>query len=160
MGTIRADCAAYLHPVDFIWAVCRSTTRDRASEVLRRLVNNNSSIDSDFVFLPYKFSTETRYIRLMNVETALKILMLLPGPEARKKRARFAQILLSFYAVSDTLILQMGGNAGSMELLNTLARELMSNSSAGNNLGTRGDCTHTNHTHTNVCVRVCMCLFV
>jgi len=118
-GTIRVTKDLEFHAVDLVWAVHGSSCRRYAGEVLQRVIESNALFESDFSH----FRRGTLTTHLVSFKNAIKLVMALPGKNAKEARADFAHVLLQFIAGDSQLKVDIDKNAESSNLLNILARE-------------------------------------
>jgi hypothetical protein len=91
----------------------------KRGEVLQRVIESNALFESDFSH----FRRGTLTTHLVSFKNAIKLVMALPGKNAKEARADFAHVLLQFIAGDSQLKVDIDKNAESSNLLNILARE-------------------------------------
>ena len=118
-GTIRVTRDIMFHVIDLVWAVHGSNNRSYARVVLQRVIDSNALYESDFSYIQ-RGHVKTQLVSFKN---AIKLVMALPGKNAKLGRADFAHVLLHFIAGDTQLKAAIDKNAESTDLLNILARE-------------------------------------
>jgi hypothetical protein len=118
-GTIRVTKDIMFNAIDLVWAVHGSNSRGYAGTVLQRVIESNALCESDFSYI----QRGTVKTQLVSFKNAIKLVMALPGKNARDGRADFAHVLLQFIAGDPRLKATIDKNAESTALLYILARE-------------------------------------
>jgi hypothetical protein len=120
-GTVRVTKDSHFHAIDLICAVSGST-RDYAGRALARLLAGNQLCESD---VKYCVRGEKMKIPLVSFTNAIKLMMLLPGKNAKDGRAKFARVLHKYIAGDPDLRAELEKNAQSQHWLNVLARKTL-----------------------------------
>ena len=118
-GTIRVTRDIMFHVIDLVWAVHGSNNRSYARVVLQRVIDSNALYESDFSYIQ-RGHVKTQLVSFKN---AIKLVMTLPGKNAKLGRADFAHVLLHFIGGDTRLKAAIDNNAESTDLLNILARQ-------------------------------------
>jgi hypothetical protein len=120
-GTIRVTKDLKFHASDLVLAVHGTDSRRYAGSIIQRLIDSNSFSKSDITYI----DRGTMKTQLVSFKNAIKLVMVLPGKNAKDGRANFAQVLLQFIAGDAQLKSDIDKNAESNDLLNILAREAL-----------------------------------
>jgi len=97
-STVRVDTEFNISAMDLVEAFCRKG-RNYSGQTIRRLINSKRLAESDIIYVD-RPGNENR-IMLVPYRNAVKLMMLLPGDNAMKNRAKFAEVLHRYYASDD-----------------------------------------------------------
>ena len=126
-ATVRViviDDIQYLSIIDIISVMCGQTTHN-AAQTWRRLPENYKN-ELETSCSQYKFKGRgQREQPVIQFQGALKLMMWLPGEQAKKFRSKAAEILTRYYAGDKTLLNDVWANAQSKQPINEAAREAL-----------------------------------
>jgi len=115
------DGTQYISARDIIMAVCNKNVND-AGEVWRNLRDDRKTELQEFV-LTFKFPGRGQQEQpVITFPGAIKMVMWLPGENAKKARTKFTEILTRYYAGDKTLLQEIEANAASDAPINQMAR--------------------------------------
>jgi len=114
MGVVRVTADGNMHPIDLVSALCKRN-RDKSAETLRNVVKSGRLSKSEFVCV--------NNAKLIPFKSAMKLVMLLDGPDAKENRNRIATLLKYNIAGDDRVIPVLKQNAIQEALLNKAARD-------------------------------------
>ena len=118
------DDVQYLSVIDIISVMCGQTTHN-AAQTWRRFPENYKNELETFCS-QYKFKGRgQREQPVIQFQGALKLMMWLPGEQAKKFRSKAAEILTRYYAGDKTLLNDVWANAQSKQPINEAAREAL-----------------------------------
>lgn len=118
-GVVRVDSECKFNAIDLVVAFCRNG-RKHASKTLVKLKDRDHFSGSDIIYAKYPGSLH--HIPLVSYRNAVKVMMLLPGENAKKNREKFAQILQQYFAGDHRLKEKLDKNKESLRLFHVLAR--------------------------------------
>ena len=118
---VKLDSVPYLSIRDVIMCVCNKNHND-SGEVWRKLPEDSKN-EVQYFILNYKFPGRGQQEQpVITFQGALKLLMILPGKNAKKHRSAMAEILHRYYAGDGSLVEEIEVNATSTNALAQLAR--------------------------------------
>ena len=118
-STVRVTADGMLYAVDLVM-VMTGSSRDDAGKTLRRL--------SDEIFQSDKLSDKnvggsgSSKTKVLTLEHAIELVMVLPGKTAKETRVQFANIIRRYIGGDSTLVPEIEANAASTAPLAQLAR--------------------------------------
>jgi len=118
------DEVQYLSIRDIIMVMC-GKDRNQSSEVWRRISDESKNEVKEYC-LDFKFKGRGQQEQpVIQFQGALKLMMWLPGEQAKKFRSKAAEILTRYYAGDKTLLNDVWANAQSKQPINEAAREAL-----------------------------------
>jgi len=120
----------YLSVRDLIMVLCDKDV-NQAGEVWRRLDDDRKS-ELQASCLTFKFSGRGQQEQpVITFQGAMKLMMALPGENAKKLRTKAAEILTRYFAGDKTLLREIEANAASDAPVNQMARAAVSTKTHG-----------------------------
>lgn len=119
-ATVRVTHDHLIYAVDLVM-VMTGKGRDDAGKTLRRLPEEIFS--SDKMSERNTGGTGNSKTRLLSLEHAIELIMVLPGRTAKETRVQFADILRRYMAGDNSLITEINANAESSSPIAQMARE-------------------------------------
>jgi hypothetical protein len=120
-SSVRVTDDGLLYAVDLVMVV---TGHDQvqSTQILRRLSNEMFHQEKLLNRPSVRGGHSTK---LITIENAIELIMILPGKKAKKTRAQFAEIIKRYLAGDKSLIIEINANTSSTSPINQLAKVSM-----------------------------------
>ena len=117
-SSVQVTDDGLLHAVELVMVVTGHDQKE-STQILRRLSDEIFQKEKLLDRLPEKGGHPTK---LISIENAIELIMVLPGKKAKKTRAKFAEIIKRYLAGDTSLIIEINANASSTSPITQLAK--------------------------------------